>query len=211
MSRHEIGVLHLPTNSSEIRVPFNKEKFRRRQDVESGTAVMAVAMAVGTCGFPALFLYIAAIDPTEPRNLCIGLALFSLVLPLFIGLGAWPAMQTRKTMKRTLRQGLPALVISQEGIWDYSSTYVYGFVPWSEIDTVIADRLYARELKKYFSGIGFIGKSSDVLLRRKSGLLRVWMRADWRIIDRREIFIPQQFIDMPVEELVRLANNFRQR
>jgi len=214
MSRHEMIASRsgAVTESIEIRVPLNVEKFRRYRDMQAGIAAIGMAMTLGTCSFPALLLYIWVVDPAE-RDIALGVvgASLSLLLPLFIGSATWPAMQIAKTLTKTLKENLPALVINQEGVWDYSSNYVFGFIPWGEIDTVMVDSRYSRKLNKDFPGIAFVVKNKNVLLRRKPGLLASWMNLEPEITDRRQVFIPQARMDSPIGELVRMANSFRQR
>jgi len=214
MSRHQLSESFAPlvVGGSGVWVPLNLEKFRRYRDMQAATATLGVTMALGFCSFPALFAYIWAVDPAE-RNATLGIiaVVLSLALPIFVGLAAWPAVQIAKTLTKTLREKLPALIINQQGIWDFSSNYVFGFIPWSEIDAVVLDSRYSRKLNKSFPGIAFVVKDKNVLLRRKPGLLSSWLSMESEITDRRRIFIPQGRLNMPVEDVVRLANSFRQQ
>jgi hypothetical protein len=47
------------------------------------------------------------------------------------------------------------------------------------------------------------------LLRRKPGLVKMWLGLDQEITNRRQVFIPQGRLDLPVEEVVRFANEWR--
>lgn len=214
MSRHEITEQfeHLSGHGGHIRVALNKKKFRLYRNSQAVTATLGLAMTVGFCAFPAMLLYIWIMDPKErnPQIVVPG-AVLSLVLPLFVGLATWPAMQIAKALTKTIKEQLPALVIDKEGIWDHSSNYVFGFVPWNEIESVIATSRHAPRLNKDFPGIAFVVKNKNVLLRRKPGLTGSWLNMDAEISNRRQVFIPQGRLEVPVEDLVAQINQFRAR
>ena len=191
-----------------ISVPLKVDRVRLRQNVQSGT--LAMAMALGFCAFPALGLYGAALDPGAHKA-WIGFTLFSVILPLIPGMAALSEWQTTWSSHNALRHNLPALIVNCEGIWDYSSKYVYGFIPWKEIDKVMLDRRYIGQIDKNFPGVGFIVTHSEVLLRRKSWMTQLAMKTDPFVTDRREVFIMQEFLNADVKELVEQINNFRAR
>jgi len=195
---------------NEIRVPRNLAAFRRCRAAQAATATMAVTMAVGFCSFPATLIYILLVDPS-PQSLILEVFgfLMSALIILVVGLAAGPALQQAKDSTWVLAQNLPAVIINQEGIWDYSSSYIFGFVPWNEIDSVMLDSRYSRELGRYFYGIAFVVKNKEVLLRRKSAMTRFSLNMESGIVDRRQIFIPQQFVDVPVKDLVQQIADFR--
>lgn len=139
------------------------------------------------------------------------LLLISLCLILFIGGATWPAMELTKTATMTLKQNLPAIVVNQEGVGDNASNYIFGFVPWDEIEAVIATSRHSRNLDKDFQGIAFVVKGKDVLLRRKPSLTRLWLNMDSEISDRHQIFLPQGRLDVPVEDVVLQINQLRAR
>jgi len=171
---------------------------------------MAVTMAVGFCSFPATFVYILLVDP-GPQSSILEVLGFSMSALLILGMGmaVGPLLQQAKDSTRVLAQNLPAVIINQQGIWDYSSSHIFGFVPWNEIDSVMLDRRYSRELEKDFYGIAFVLKNKETLLRRKSALTRFSLNMKSEIVDRRQIFIPQQFVDVPVKDLVQQIADFR--
>ena len=193
-----------------ISVPLKVDRVRLRQSVQSGTLTMATTMAVGFCAFPALGLYGAALDPGAHKA-WVEFTLFSMILPLIPGMAALSEWQTTWSSNDALRHNLPALIVNCEGIWDYSSKYVYGFIPWKDIDKVMLDSRYVGQINKNFPGIGFIVTHSEVLLRRKSWMTQITMRNDYFVTDRREVFLMQEFLDADVKELVEQINKFRAR
>ena len=197
-------------STDTICVPLKVDRFRLRQSVQSGTLTMATTMAVGFCAFPAVGLYGMAVDPGA-NNHWIGVMLFSLILPLLTGILALSEWQTTWSSKSVLNQNLPALIVNCEGVWDYSSRYVYGFIPWKDIDKVMLDNRYIGEVGKNFPGIGFVVTHPDVLLRRKPWIIQIAMRKDPFVTDRREVFIMQEFLDADTNELVKKINDFRAR
>ncbi len=212
MSRHQItGVRPSEAHdSAEIRIPLATAKFRGYRDMQAVTATMGAAMTVGFCGFPLMLLYIWIMDPAE-RNLALVIpgAVLALVLPIFVGCATWPARQTANVLTKTLKRKLPALVISREGITVNSSNYVFGFIPWNEIEAVQVASRRASELNKDFIGIAIVVKDKNVLLRRKPKMMAAWLNMDAEISRRRQVFIPQGRITMPVEEVVEQINSFR--
>ena len=214
MSRHEVSGSPQRTKVSnrEVRVPLNTAKFRAYRDMKRVTAAMAVAMSIGFWGFPAVFLYIWIVDPSE-RNLVLDIpvAVLALILPLFPGLATWPAMQTANILTKTLRENLPALVINEQGIQDNSSNYVFGFIPWGEIEAVTTNSRYAPHINKTFVGVAVVLKNKELLLNKKPPILRMWLEMDDEIKKKRWVFIPQGRIEMPVEEVVRLANQMKEQ
>ena len=193
---------------------FNRDKFQRRQDVQMGTATMGAAMAFGFLAFPALGVYAAIIDPTQ-RKIGIIFATGSLMLPLLVGILAWPGMQRAKSSAKTLKESQPALVVNQAGVQDNSSTYAVGFIPWEEIASVISTTQYSWDryqgVKRAWPGIAFVVKDMNSLLRRQPILMSQEMRMDPNVSARSQIFIPQAMLDADVNELVIEINNFRAR
>ncbi len=213
MSRHEIAGPpdRAVAVGNEIRVPLSMRNFRLYRDSQAVTATLGLVMTLGCgVGFTGVALYNAVIDAAH-REGWIYATGGAALLPLMIGLATWPAMQTAKTLTRTLKEQLPALVINPEGIWDYSSNYVFGFISWSEIESVIATSRHSPNLNKDFPGIAFVVKNKNVLLRRKPSLTGAWLASDPEISKRRQIFIPQGRIDAPVEDVVSQINAFRAR
>ena len=192
-----------------ISVPLNLPNFRRYRDTQAATATLGMVMTLGCGGgFIGLSLYGALVDVTH-RQTWLGIALFSLLLPLVIGSATWPALQLAKTLTDVLKRNLPALIINREGIWDYSSNYVFGLIPWSEIDKVMLSSRHSTKLDRDFFGIALVTKTSGSLLRRKPGLLGAWMSMEAEITDRRQIFIPEGRIEAQIHDLVKQVNAFR--
>lgn len=188
------------------RVPRNVAGFRRFRDSYGATAVLGVMMALVLYSFVALFIYISLVDPSAQNPVAKHVIFFAsisaLCMGVFLSLGAYPALQQSKEISRVLKQKLPALIVTREGIWDYSSSHIFGFVPWTEIQTVMLDNKYSPRADKYWPGISFIAKNKEVLLGRKSPLARLWLNKESSIADRRQIFIAQEWIDMPIKELI---------
>ncbi len=199
-------------NADIICVPLNIAKFRAYRNMQRGTAVMGATMTVGVCAFPAMLLYVWIVDPKHPDPSFVVLgAILSVMLPFIVGVATWPAMQVAKILTQTLDKNLPGLVVDREGVQDNSSNYVFGFIRWNEIQSVTLASRYSRNLNKDFHGIAFVVKNEKSLLRRKSGALSSWMSMDPEITNRRQVFIPQGRIAVPVEEVVEQINNFRAR
>ncbi len=171
-------------------------------------------MAVGFLAFPAMGVYIAIIDPTQ-RKAGIILAAISLLLPLLVGIMAWPGIQQAKSSAKTLKESQPALVINRAGVQDNASTYVVGLIPWADIASVISTTQYSwdrhRGVKRAWSGIAFVIRDMNSLLRRQPVLMSQEMRMDPNVSARSQIFIPQAMLDADVNELVIEINNFRAR
>jgi hypothetical protein len=205
-SEQSRSVMLLQAGQDGLQVPRNVAGFRRFRDSQGATATMGVMMTLVLCSFPATLIYISAVDPSAQNPAARHMAFFfcavTACMTVFLGLGAYPALQRSKEVNRVLKQNLPALVVTHEGIWDYCSSYVFGFVSWEEIEKVMLDNKYSPETKKYWPGISFIAKNKDVLLRRKSPLARFWLNKESTIADRRQIFIPQEWIDVPIKDLI---------
>lgn len=114
-------------------------------------------------------------------------------------------------MTKTLKGNLPALVINDQGIQDNSSNYVFGFIPWNEIEAVTTSSRYAPRINKTFVGVAIVLKNKEILLKKKPLILRMWLERDDEIKKKHWIFIPQGRIEMPVEEVVKLANQMQER
>lgn len=214
MSRHEVsGFARFSSafQGDEIKVPLNLDGFRYDRNRLSIAAVMGLTMTVGFCGFPALLLYIWIMDPTErsPAGMITG-AVLSLGLLLTISAATWPALQTAKFLTKTLKEKLPALIISSDGIQDHSSNSVFGLIPWSEIKSVFATSRYSNRLSRDFPGVVIVVKDRH-LLRRRLGLTGFRLEDYPRSADRRQIFIPQDRIAMPIKDVVKQINAFRAR
>ena len=196
-----------------IQVPRNVAGFRRFRDSYGGTAVLGVMMALVFYSFVATFIYCSLADPSAQnpaaKYMIFFVGLCALCMGVFLSLGAYPALQQSKEINRVLKQELPALVVTREGIWDFSSSHVFGFVPWTEIQTVMLDNKYSPRINKYWPGISFIAKNKEVLLSRKSSLARVWLNKESSIADRRQIFIAQEWIDMPIKDLMTQIEELR--
>lgn len=193
-----------------LRVPLNLDKFRRYRDMQAVTASMGAAMTLACCGFPALALYGMLTDPSS-RAGWEGTLWLGLGLVWFLGCATWPAVQLANVLTCTLTQNLPALVVTREGVWDYSSNYVFGFIPWQDIEAVGPAIRRSQKLNKDFPGVAFVVKNKEVLLRRKPGLAGMWIGMDDEITDRRQILIPEGRMGLLVDDVVRLVNDFRQR
>lgn len=212
MSRHEIGTSRSGSvvANGEIRVPLDQDGFRRDRNRTSIAATMGVTMTLGFCGFPALLLYMWVTDPAE-RNTTLAIvgAALSLVLLLIISAATWPAMQTANLLTKTLKERLPALIVNRDGIQDYSSNSVFGFIPWSQIEAVLATSRYSNRLNQDFPGVAFVVKDRNFLLRRRLGLTGSRLSDYPPTAERRQIFIPQGRIGVPVENVVSQINAFR--
>ncbi len=214
MSRHEAGGSRsgLAAANGEIRVPLNQNGFRQDCNKVSIVAIMGVTMALGFCGFPVLLLYIWITDPAE-RNATLAIAgmVLSLVLLLIVSAATLPALQTASLLTKTLRERLPALIVNRDGIQDYSSNSVFGFIPWSQIEAILAVSRRSNRLNRDFPGVVFVVKGRKSLLRQRLALTDSRLSDYPPTADHRQIFIPQARIGASVEDVVSQINAFRMR
>ena len=54
-------------------------------------------------------------------------------------------------------------------------------------------------------------KNKNLLLNKKPPILRMWLEMDGEIKNKCVVFIPQGRIEMPVEEVVKLANQIKEQ
>ncbi len=212
MSRHQISATdtNIFSKESEISMPLNMSKFRQYRDTQAGTARAGVAMAVMFCLFLIVGLCGMYVSPMK-FAFEVEYVLLNLFAIALISLAVWPLLRLVKARTKILSQGLPALVISREGVTDNCSSYVFGFIPWSKIDLVTVASRRSRNLNKDFTGIAVVVKNKNVLLQRKPGLTGLWLNLEPEITNRRQIFVPQDRIAMPAEEVVEQINAFRAR
>lgn len=197
-------------SNESIEVPLARAKFQRYRDMNAVTAALGPGMILCILGRG---WYLLGSEFRHPRDLdFLLLAVFmASCIILFIGLATVPAWQLACTQTKMLKQDLPALRVTTEGIWDYSSNYVFGFIPWTEItDFIVTERSGSRG-KQTYPGIAFVVKNKDVLLKRQPGLMGMWLGSDNEITDRRQVFIPQGRIDVPIEVVAPLITDFRRR
>ncbi|MGI4788167.1 MAG: STM3941 family protein [Janthinobacterium lividum] len=153
-----------------------------------------------------LYSALAHLDLWWLLNVCLSVSLI-----VFIGLATVPAWQLASLQTKILKHNSPAIIVDQNGIQDNASNYAFGFIPWSEVETVTLTSRYAPNIKKTFSGIAIVLKNKDMLLRKKSKLFAMWLMADDEVKKKRQVFIPQDRIARPIEEVVEQINNFRAR
>ncbi len=191
-----------------LQVPLNRAKFQIYRKWNATLAIMGLGMVLLFVACFVFSLYsifsVPALDGWWVLN-----GVLSLWLVVFIGLATAPAWQLANTQGKVLRRNLPALVIDRDGILDNSSNYVFGFIPWSEVETITASSRYARKIDKTFTGVAIVLKNKELLLNKKSPVLRMWLKMDNEIKKKHWVFIPQGRIEMPVEEVVRLANQIK--
>jgi hypothetical protein len=197
-------------SSEEILVPFNKDKFRRYQGMQSIVAAVGIGMSLVACAFPSLALYGMYVDPVH-RSQWMPVLWLSAFLILIVGSAAWPVLHQAKTATAIGKQNLPALIINRDGVWDYGSNYIFGFVSWNEIESVIVTSRHSRDLNKDFPGIAFVVKNKNALLRRKPELTRFWLNIDPEIANKRQIFVPQGRIETPIGDLLKQIDSLRPR
>ena len=211
MSRHEVfgSPQHTEVNNREVRVPLNTAKFRAYRDMNRVMAAMGMGMVILFFADFVFSLY-SIFFVTVLKGSWVLNGFLSLWLVVFISLASWPALLVAKSVTKTLKGNLPALVISEQGIQDNASTYVFGFIPWSEIEAVTTSSRYAPKIKKTFVGVAIVLKNKEFLLNKKPPVLRMWLGMDGEITNKHWVFIPQGRIEMPVEEVVRLANEIKE-
>lgn len=198
------------TTGNTLQVPLNATKFRQYRNMNVALAGIALFMvALALCG--GIYMVDSAFTVVKSRGFGIFGAFLSLWLVVFIGLAAVPAWQLSSLQYKILKRKAPAMIVDQNGIQDNASNYVFEFIPWSEIESVILTSRYAPNIKKTFSGVAVVLKDKKMLLRKKSKLFAMWMMPDDEIMKKRQVFIPQGRIDMPVEEVVEQINIFRAR
>ncbi len=191
-----------------LKVPLNTTQFRRFRGSN--------AVLVGT----GLFLEVLFL-PVFAYSLCGALlspgfwwwlnAFLSFWLVVFLGLATVPAWQLASLQAKILKQNEPAIVADHHGIQDNASNYALGFIPWAEIEAIVSTSRYAPETRRTFLGVAVVLKNKEMLLRKKPKLVAMWMVPDDEIMKKRQVFIPQGRIAMPVEDVVEQINNFRAR
>lgn len=212
MSRHDI-VNAAPQRTAETRqsnVPLNAANLKKYRDMQGGTGRAGLMMAGLFCAFSVIGIW-GALTGDFSQTMGVQLAVLSLGLTVFIALAALPALLVAKSLTKTLKGNLPALVVSDQGVQDNASNYVFGFIPWSEIETVTRGSRYARNINKTFTGVSIVMKNKELLLNKKQPILRMWLEMDDEIKKKHWVFIPQGRIEMPVEEVVKLANQIKER
>ncbi len=211
MSRHDVAnsAPQRTAGSQEFNVLLNAAKLKKYRDMQGGTGRAGLMMAGLFCAFSAVGIW-GAFTGNFSQTMGVQLAVLSLGLTVFITSAALPALIVAKSLTKTLKGNLPALVISEHGIQDNSSNYVFGFIPWSEIEAVTTSSRYAPRINKTFTGIAIVLKNKELLLNKKPPILRMWLGMDNEIKTKHWVFIPQGRIEMPVEEVVKLANEIKE-
>jgi hypothetical protein len=193
-----------------LQVPLNRAKFQKYRNMNAVIAGMGLFMVLLACFSGAYMLQSTFTDP-KIRGFMISGVVMSAWLIIFIGLATLPAWQLAQCQTRVLSQNAPALIVDQDGIVDNASNYVLGRITWPEVESVIATSRYAPNIQQTFPGIAIVLKNKDMLLRKKPKILAMWMQMDDEIKQKRQVFIPQARLDVPVEELVAQINNFHQQ
>ncbi len=192
-----------------LQVPLNRAKFQKYRKLNVTLAIMGFGMVTLFFADFVFSLY-STFFVTVLKGSWVLNGFLSLWLVVFISLAAWPALLVAKSLTKTLKGNFPALVINNQGIQDNASTYVFGFIPWSEIETVTTSSRYGRNINKTFTGVAIVLKNKELLLKKKPPVLRMWLEMDGEIKNRRLVFVPQGRIEMPVEEVVKLANEIKE-
>lgn len=210
MSNHEISGSSpgIKLCTSEVCVPLNKAKFRAYRDMQRITATMGMVV-LAFAGVVVSFYSIFSSPVLDGWWVLNGF--LSLCLVVSISLATVPAWQVASVRAKVLHCNLPALVVDEQGIQDNSSNYVFGFIPWNEIDSVSVESRDAPNINKTFNGVVITLKNKALLLKKKPPILRMWVKMDNEIKERCWVFIPQGRIEMPVEEVVRLANQIKEQ
>ena len=195
--------------AESLQVPLNRAKFQKYRKWNATLAIMGLGMVLLFLACFVFSLYSIFSTPVLDGWWVLN-GVLSLWLVVFIGLVTAPAWYLANTQGKVLRRNLPALVIDRDGILDNSSNYVFGFIPWSEVETITASSRYARDIDKTFTGVAIVLKNKELLLNKKSPVLRMWLKMDNEIKKKHWIFIPQGRIEMPVEEVVKLANEIKE-
>ncbi len=158
--------------AESLQVPLNRAKFQKYRKWNITLAVMGLGMVMLSLAGLVFSLY-SIFSGTVSDGWMVLNGVLSLWLVVFIGLATAPAWQLANTMGKVMRQNLPVLVVDRDGIIDNSSNYVFGFIPWSEIETVTASSRYARDIDKTFTGIAIVLKNKELLLNKKPPILRM--------------------------------------
>ncbi len=186
-----------------LRVPLNREKFRSYRNMN---AVMA---ALGVGGILLVLSFFAPVfTRTKDLNSLLPAVFMGICVVLMIGLPILPAWQLACCQTKVLKNDLPALVVDQEGIQDNASNYTFGRITWTEIESITATSRYAPRIKEAFPGVAIVLKDRNSLLQKKSKMVAMWMQSDDEIMKKRQVFIPQGRLRLPVDEVVKFASEF---
>lgn len=196
------------TGKEHLQVPLNRAKFQKYYKLNVCVAGMGLGMVVLTFAGFIFSLYSIFSSPILNGWWLLN-GFLSLWLVAFISLATVPAWQVASVLAKVLRCNLPALVIDEQGIQDNSSNYVFGFIPWNEIDTVSSESRYAPNINKTFTGMAIKLKNKQLLLTKKPPIFQMWLKQDDEVAKKCWVFIPQGRIEMAVEEVVRLANQIK--
>lgn len=196
--------------SESLQVPLNRAKFQKYRNMNAVIAGMGLFMVLLAC-FSGAYMFQSIFTDPKIRGFMISGVVMSAWLIIFIGLATLPAGQLAWTQTKTLKQNLPALVVDRDGIVDNASNYMLGRISWVEVESVIATSRYAPHIQKTFPGIAIVLKNKGVLLRKKPKIMSVWMQQDDEIKKKRQVFIPQGRVDVPVEELAARLDGLHQR
>lgn len=200
----------MQTTAEALRVPLNRTKFQKFRNLNISLTVIGLLMvlpALAGC----LYSPYAAVTDTKGRGDWLFIGSMCLWLVVFVGSATITAWQLVSVQTRTLSQNLPALVVDQDGIQDNSSNYTLGRIPWLEIESVIKTSSYSTKLNRTFFALAIVLKDKDMLLRKKSKVVAMWMRPDDSVSKKRQVVIPQGRFEVPVEDLVTQINAFRAR
>ena len=196
--------------AESLQVPLNRAKFQKYRNLNATTASMGFGMVLLFFVILVFSLY-SIFSGTVLDGWIVLDSVLSLWLVVIISLASWPALLVAKSQTKTLKGNLPALVINDQGIQDNASNYAFGFIPWSEIEAVTTSSRYSWRVKKTFAGVAVVLKNKELLLNKKPPILRMWLEMDGEIKNKCVVFIPQGRIEMPVEEVVRLANQMKEQ
>lgn len=191
-----------------LQVPLDRAKFQQYRNWNIATTCVGLILWLLFCVSSLFILHVMFASPAVQGTWAFTLFL-DVCLVVFLGLATIPSWLLAHTQSETLRQNLPALIIDQDGIQDNSSNYIFGRIPWSEIESVKAESRYAPNTGETFSGIAIVVTNEDTLLRKKPKILSIWIRMDTEVSQKHQVFIPQGRVTIPVENAVCSANKFR--
>ncbi len=193
-----------------VQVPLNRAEFQKSRNMNAILAGLSLFMV--PLSFAALLycLYSSSggYQSLEMRIISACCCLCSAVL---MGSIAAIGLHTTYLQTQILSQGLPAIVVDGKGVTDNVSNYVFGFISWLEVEDVVLSSRYSSKLNKTFLGIAIVVGDANVLLRKKPKTVAIWVWPDDEIMKKRQVFIPQERIAVPIEDVVEQINTFRAR
>ncbi len=193
-----------------VQVPLNRAEFQKSRNMNAILAGLSLFMV--PLSFAALlYCLYSSSGGYQSLEMRIISACCCLCFAVLMGSIAAIGLHTTYLQTQILSQGLPAIVVDGKGVTDNVSNYVFGFISWLEVEDVVLSSRYSSKLNKTFLGIAIVVGDANVLLRKKPKTVAIWVWPDDEIMKKCQVFIPQERIAVPIEDVVEQINTFRAR